>query len=195
VTTPPEAATPAELTTAVGRAFELIAVLRGQIDAILDELQARKSAEEVTVIRWADLDPDTASRTWPQLYHWVTWLLDRYTIREIPRSCWWQHGLIVEELTALWIAWQGAYGPDTTTTAALFWHEHLDRTRDRIRTRLVQQGNCAAGGHQPPTPQPHPDQIRHDFDGFVQADTAARATANSERQQPLPDPALPPPAT
>jgi hypothetical protein len=169
------AATPAELTAGLGRAFTMIGTVTGQVDAILDELQARKPNTGITPIRWADLDAETAHRTWAALYDWVTWLLDRYAIREIPRPCWYKHGLIVEELTALWLAWQGAYAQDSTSATALIWHEHLDHSRDRIRLRLVSQGNCATAGHQPPALQPHGPEIRADFAAFCSADTEQRS--------------------
>jgi hypothetical protein len=169
------AATPAELTAGLGRAFTLIGTVTGQVDAILDELQARRPGGGIAPIRWAELDAETADRTWADLYEWVTWLLDRYAIREIPRACWWKHGLIVEELTALWLAWQGAYAPDATSAAPLIWHQHLDHTRDRIRLRLGAQGNCVTAGHQPPVLQPHGPEIRADFANFRRADTEQRA--------------------
>jgi uncharacterized protein DUF4913 len=175
--TPTGAANLAELTKGLEQAFDLIAMLRGQIEAIVDELQARRASNNVTAIRWADLDADAARQTWNALYDWVTWLLDRYTVREVPRACWWRHGLIVEELTALWLAWQGAFGEDTTAIAPTFWHEHLDRARDRMRLRLQQQGNCAAGGHQPFGPQPHPPEVRDEFTAFVNGDAAHRTNA------------------
>jgi hypothetical protein len=180
------AATPAELTAGLSQAFELIAVLRGQIDAILDELQARRPTSDAHVVNWAALDSDAARRTWHQLYQWATWLLDRYAIREIPRACWWRHGLIVEEVTALWTAWQGCYGEDSTPNAPIFWHEHLDRARERIRLRLQQQGNCTAAGHQPIALQPHPSHVFTDFTAFVTADAAGRTTPPQPGSQPEP---------
>jgi hypothetical protein len=172
------AATPAELTAGLGRAFTMIGTVTGQVDVILDELQARQPGDGIAPIRWAELDAQTADRTWVDLYEWVTWLLDRYAIREVPRACWWKHGLIVEELTALWLAWQGAYAPDATSAAPLIWHQHLDHTRDRIRLRLGTQGNCVTAGHQPPVLQPHGEQIRADFAYFRRIDAEQRAQAD-----------------
>ncbi|MGY2876384.1 hypothetical protein ACVW00_003574 [Marmoricola sp. URHA0025 HA25] len=38
--------------------------------------------------------------------------------------CWSNHPEIVEELTALWLAWQAAYEePDPSLTAAADWHD------------------------------------------------------------------------
>ncbi len=59
-----------------------------------------------------------------QLDSWTAWLRHRYPLaRKIP-GCWAQHPELVEELTALWLAWQGAYQqPDAPLTAAADWHD------------------------------------------------------------------------
>jgi hypothetical protein len=59
-----------------------------------------------------------------QLDSWTGWLRHRYPLaRRIP-DCWAHHPELVEELTALWLAWQGAYQqPDAPLTAAADWHD------------------------------------------------------------------------
>jgi hypothetical protein len=55
---------------------------------------------------------------------WTAWLRHRYPLaRKIP-DCWAQHPELVEELTTLWLAWQGAFQqPDALLTAAADWHD------------------------------------------------------------------------
>ncbi len=59
-----------------------------------------------------------------QLESWTAWLRGRYPLaRKIP-SCWAEHPELIEELTALWLAWQQAYQqPNPPLTAAADWHD------------------------------------------------------------------------
>lgn len=164
-----------DLTAAVEHAYDLIATLRKQIDTVVAEL-APPARRAVRVVRWAELDADAAAQAWQQLGDWVSWLTDRYALREIPVGCWWRHGMLVEELTALWLAWQTSHAPAADATAPLIWHEHLDRFRDRVRLRLQQQGNCVSAGHQDRTPPTYAGAVEQ-FRRHVTADVAARLTA------------------
>lgn len=54
---------------------------------------------------WRYLDTDEAARLWDEVTDWVWWLRDRYELGErIPR-CWYRHGPVVEEFTALMAGW------------------------------------------------------------------------------------------
>lgn len=72
---------------------------------------------------WAELDAQTAAKAWRDLAAWVGWLRGRYPLaRQVP-LCWWRHPELVEELTALWLAWREAYhSKDAPWTAAADWH-------------------------------------------------------------------------
>lgn len=74
---------------------------------------------------WRDLGPKATEELWSQLTEWVAWLRHRYPLAKKVPSCWGEHPEIVEELTALWLAWQQAY-TDTNAplTAAAEWHDH-----------------------------------------------------------------------
>lgn len=48
-------------------------------------------------------------QTWRALADWVSWLRDRYPLAQKVPTCWWRHPEIVEEMTALWLAWREAY--------------------------------------------------------------------------------------
>ena len=44
-----------------------------------------------------------------QLRAWVAWIRHRYPLAKRVPACWAEHPEVVEELTALWLAWQQAY--------------------------------------------------------------------------------------
>lgn len=52
------------------------------------------------------------------------WLRGRYPLANKIPPCWSEHPEIVEELTALWLAWEQAYRQrDAPLTAAADWHD------------------------------------------------------------------------
>ena len=73
---------------------------------------------------WRDLGEHGREELWNQLTDWVDYLRSRYPLaRKIP-ACWAEHPELVEELTALWLAWQGAYQDrDAPLTAPVDWHD------------------------------------------------------------------------
>jgi hypothetical protein len=73
---------------------------------------------------WRDLGPRAEEELWKELASWVGWIRARYPLaRKIP-PCWAEHPEIVEELTALWLAWQYAYVErGAPLTAAADWHD------------------------------------------------------------------------
>ena len=164
--------TPAELTRAVEELLALQVALREQVEALADRAGRSNGP---TVFRWTDLPASTAGSAWSGLRDWTDWLTARHQVREVPRGCWWRHGFVVEELTALWWAWQAAYAEDADPSSPLAWLEHLDRARERLRTRLTLQGTCLAGEHSEATPTLATDAGRSGFSDFVAADLAARA--------------------
>jgi hypothetical protein len=60
-------------------------------------------------IVWDSLTELERARTWQQLADWVGWLRGRYPLAHQLPLCWWRHPELVEELTALWLAWRDAY--------------------------------------------------------------------------------------
>jgi hypothetical protein len=74
---------------------------------------------------WRDLGPKAAEELWSQLTDWVRWLRSRYPLAKKVPPCWPEHPEVVEELTALWLAWQHAYvDPNAALTAPAEWHDH-----------------------------------------------------------------------
>jgi hypothetical protein len=72
---------------------------------------------------WRNLTGVAAERQWLDLADWVGWVRGRYPLaRQIP-LCWWRHPELVEELTALWLAWSDAYATKHAHLAApADWH-------------------------------------------------------------------------
>ena len=58
---------------------------------------------------WRKLDAKRAADTWKTLAEFVGWLVERYDLGDVIPACWWCHGAITEELTALWLSWIVAY--------------------------------------------------------------------------------------
>jgi hypothetical protein len=74
---------------------------------------------------WRDLGPKATEELWSQLTEWVGWLRSRYPLAKRIPPCWGEHPEIVEELTALWLAWQDAYSDNSASpTAPAEWHDH-----------------------------------------------------------------------
>jgi hypothetical protein len=94
--------------------------------ARLEDLETRAGAPAASPAAWCwrDLGPHAQAELMDQLDAWTAWLRHRYPLaRRIP-GCLAQHPEVVEELTALWLAWQGAYQqPDAPLTAAADWHD------------------------------------------------------------------------
>lgn len=142
----PDAGPPSDpVTEQVLRQAQLIAELRRDLDRLahdttdtliavhdrIGDLEAAprtdhgsRYAGQVQAWCWRTLGPLGQETLWAELIEWVTWLRTRYPLaRKIP-SCWRQHPEIVEELTALWLAWQAAYTePDQPLTAPIDWHD------------------------------------------------------------------------
>jgi hypothetical protein len=95
---------------------------------------------------WRELDAEGALTSWSALALFVDWLVQRYDLGEIVPPCWWLHGAITEELTALWASWTAAYlDPDAGPDAQILRHERFGACRARIAEsdRL----GCAQRGH------------------------------------------------
>lgn len=100
---------------------------------------------------WADR---AGIQDWDKLSQWVDWLTGTYDLRDQPiYSCWPQHGGVVEELAALWMAWRQAAlacaGKQWGAEEALaYWHDrYLPGALARI-TGLYSVRDCHAG-HEP----------------------------------------------
>lgn len=119
------------------------------------EVQDLASAEPATYVPycWRHVSAAEARGLWVRLREWVDWVNGRYFASswESIRPCWFRHPAAVEELTALWAAWESAYRASDEgegfSDAALWWHEKLHAVVHRLWDE--QFAECKAG-HQDP---------------------------------------------
>ena len=135
----PRGSTPDPIGRELMRHAQLISQLRHDLDELassatdiaadlvsrLEELADTESGSRtVRSWCWRELGPKAEEELWTQLTDWVGWLRSRYPLAKKIPVCWKEHPEIVEELTALWLAWQYAYSdPDAPLTAAADWHD------------------------------------------------------------------------
>lgn len=129
-------------------------------------------------IDWRRLTPDQAASTWADLDTWVRWLVTRYALdhRDVP-PCWYAHGDLVEELTALMTAHQAAFDRTGAATGPSDWHQTLATTRTRLQLWAARTG-CRNREHRTPTPPawaaPDVADYADAFTAHVHADLATR---------------------
>lgn len=84
---------------------------------------------------WVGLDPGVRAERLRELHQWVTWLVDTYEVPtgQLP-DCWYRHGSMTADLTALRAGWTAAYlDPEAEPDRPSRWHDTLERTLRRIR--------------------------------------------------------------
>jgi len=97
---------------------------------------------------WKIADPSIAAAELSALDAWLRWFVPRYNLTSLVPPCWTQHPPMVEELSALYAAWRGAYSdPAANPDAGLTWHEQLDRWRARWAN--WNPDNCNVNVHRP----------------------------------------------
>ena len=131
------------------------------------------------VICWEDLGPEEYGRTLGELAKWLAWLRRTYRIpATVFPPCWYAHGDLLEELSALHTAHQGAYHPDGAATGPADWHHQLAATRTRLNASVARTG-CRPGEHRPAAPpawaaDPPPEGYATGLAGHITADLATR---------------------
>lgn len=159
---------------------ELLDVVSQLVDRVLAleqqavEPPARGSGRPGAPFRWEDLDPDQSRVSWHEFGGWVRWLTERFRLDDIP-PCWYRHGDLVEELTALWLAWEGSYHPDARFDDPARWLDWLARARTRFARRSPR---CGVGTHKEHGLGPTHDD--GDFAAFVARQGAGAAAAVAE---------------
>ncbi|MEY9853502.1 hypothetical protein ABH923_003180 [Leifsonia sp. EB41] len=98
----------------------------------------------VRVINWRTLDNVDAPDVWTDLREWVIWFTHRYDLpaRKIP-PCWFRHGALVEELSALHTAWLVSFDGLDAGYGPIGWHERLAVAIPRLATWY--NGECHNG--------------------------------------------------
>ena len=85
--------------------------------------------------RYDMLDTDADRENWKaELAAWVSWLVYTYRLEGVP-ACWWRHPALVEELTAAWFGWKGAWIAPSYSYDAMRWHAEFASALDRIEHR------------------------------------------------------------
>lgn len=128
-------------------------------------------------VNWRALSVADAQHAWDDLTEWVDWLAGHYDlpVSVIP-TCWFGHGALVEELSALHTAWQAAYTVATRSpTAGVEWHTQFGHARRRLADWITTvAGECSHGrAHAPSRPA-----LAWDSDllrATIAADLASRA--------------------
>ncbi|WP_027863065.1 hypothetical protein [Marmoricola sp. URHB0036] len=117
---------------------ELISRLRRDLDELasefadtaaglmgrIDDLDSTNGAAAPRAWNWRGIGPRAEEELWSQLTAWVAWIRHRYPLAKRIPPCWAKHTEVVEELTALWLAWQQAYEDRHASLAApAEWHD------------------------------------------------------------------------
>lgn len=119
-----------------------------------DNLADRSSAPELNAaaltVNWRDISDENRAEACRELASWVhEWLIPRYQLgaRQIP-ACWWQHGNMVEELSALHTAWRVCFDAADGGFGPIGWHERfaLALQRPAFATKCID-------GHRPERPR------------------------------------------
>jgi hypothetical protein len=116
------------------------------VDALVEDILGRRARP----LRWDGLDADQAAAALAAVDRWVRWLVRRYALdhREVP-PCWYRHGDLLEELSALHTAHQAAYDPAGAATGPAEWHHTLAAARARLAVAVSRSG-CRSGEHRDP---------------------------------------------
>lgn len=101
----------------------------------------------VSPLNWTSVADEVVTEQLQELREWVEWTRWRFALdqRTIP-DCWDQHGAIVEELSALYSAWQNAYNYTDDGDAPLRWMSQFAAARDRLRDWTSRHA-CRPGSH------------------------------------------------
>lgn len=126
---------------------EAAAMMQAEID--LDNRQAATEIDAVWVVNWRELDDETARDVWIDLRGWVEWFTVRYDISAtVVPDCWWRHGALVEELSALRGAHRALFDAADTGLGPIGWHERYTLAKTRIQNVSSTLG--CTNGHEDP---------------------------------------------
>lgn len=95
-------------------------------------------------VNWRTLNDADARVAWIELRSWIEWFTVRYEISEsVVPACWFKHGDLVEELSALHIAHTVAFDASDAGFGPIGWHERLSIAIPRLRHAYA--GGCSRG--------------------------------------------------
>lgn len=148
---------PPDLDPSAHRMDEVEAQVR-RLQSRVDALSGKKAAADDSgrhAVVWRNLPIADQAVELQELAGWVEWLQVRYaSAGDWLRPCWWRHGFVVEELSALRTAWLGVYEPaeNAEAMAALDWHEAAEKCRERVRQVISTGPGCTAVAHKDDQP-------------------------------------------
>ncbi|MGN6221666.1 MAG: hypothetical protein ACTHNQ_19370 [Microbacterium sp.] len=86
------------------------------------------------IVDWRHLSDEQARAEWGMLREWVEWFTVRYNVPvSVVPPCWFKHGALVEELSALHIAHLAAFDSSDTGLGPIGWHERLAQANGRLQ--------------------------------------------------------------
>lgn len=101
-------------------------------------------------VDWRSLPDEVAGEEWTTLRDWVEWFTVRYRVAmSVVPDCWWRHGQLVEELSALRTAHLASFDPADTGYGPIGWHERLALALPRLQ----KSGAGCASGHNETKPR------------------------------------------
>ena len=143
------------LRTVVERLRLEVSVLTARLDELSAEREASAPTTKVVASRTRAVPTDGDPVELGVLAEWVDGLLIRYGAEgDWLKPCWWRHGLVVEELAALRVAWLAVYDGTSVSDASegVKWHEQAEKCRQRIRKTISVGTGCSAGTHRAEDP-------------------------------------------
>jgi hypothetical protein len=114
-------------------------------------------------INWRTMDPDSAPVIWTELAEWIDWIRQRYAIKlDMLPYCWFRHGRLVEEFSALYTAWLVCFDPRDSGLGPIQWHERFHQ----LIQRLPMSTKACADRHMPERSPDAPPDIP-DWDSWI----------------------------
>lgn len=162
---------------------DLDALLASEMTAFEPDIRYGSSAPiGAQVIDWRTLPDRDAPAAWRELRRWVEWFTYRYRMPEstVP-ACWWKHGHLVEELSALHTAHTAAFDTTDAGFGPIGWHERLAIAIPRLTRAYA--GGCS-DGHRDVTPRSSINNIdERDWDAWTKEAHAHRDTPVSHHRK------------
>lgn len=169
------------MTTSDG-ADDVEAQIAGEMTAFAPANRYGSSAPlGATIINWRTLRDTDVRTAWDALRDWVGWFTDRYRIPEstVP-GCWYKHGQLVEELSALHTAHTAAFDCSDAGFGPIGWHERLSLALPRLNRAYA--GGCSNGHHEHIS-RPQPPVDEQDWDAWTTQAHAHRDTPVSHHRK------------
>lgn len=121
---------------------QLVASLEGDSSWSDEALADRSGATEMltpTVVNWRTISDHDRTDACAALADWVqNWLVPRYAVpRRLIPDCWYEHSAMVEELSAIHVAWLVAFDEADSGFGPIGWHERyaLACTREAFKEK------------------------------------------------------------